>query len=429
MAKDLSSDLASLRIDRSAPPRSRSWAKVLLGVMLAGGVVAAGIAATPHLEARIFKTSVEATEIASFSPAQASVELTATGYVEADRASRIAPKVPGRVALVHVEQGQLVEAGEVLLELDPTDDRASIRAAQSETAAATARAKSARARAAVAQAQLAEIQQQSKRERALADQGVVTEASAEDLEARVESLQQTVSASQAEAEAAAAEAAALGAQVGVLQTGMKNLTLTAPIAGTVINRPPQIGEYMGPQPPGVAVDMGSIRIADFSTLIVETDIPEGRLSQIRPGAPTEIVLDAYPDRRFRGEVQEITPEVDRAKATVVVKVKFLDELEGVLPDMSARVSFLSKALDEGALKAPPKTVLPGTAIADRAGSKVVFVIDGNSVRMVPVQLGAPFGNGFELVSGPSPGTKVVANPPATLADGQSVKLATPDDSQ
>ena len=207
------------------------------------------------------------------------------------------------------------------------------------------------------------------------------------------------------------------------QVHLGDVTIRAPITGTVINKPPQLGEYVGPQPPGVTVDMGGIRVADFSTLLVETDIPEGRLNLIKPNGPAEIVLDAYPAKRFRGHVKEITPQVDRAKATVIVKVAFDDDTEGVLPDMSARVSFLAKALDEEAVKIPPKTVVPGVAVVERGGAKVVFVLDEGKARMVPVQLGEAFGSGFELLSGPMPGTRVVKDPPKTLADGQSVKLA------
>ena len=318
-------------------------------------------------------------------------------------------------------QGQKVTEGDPLLELDPADDQANIVAAQSRVAASYAQAKGAEARVLTAEADLAEATLRANRERKLATEGVSTPAAAEDLEARVFSLTETVKATKAAAVAANAEAVALGAQVQVLKTGLKNLTLTAPVTGTIVTKPPQIGEFVGPQPAGVSVDMGGIRVADFSTLLVETDIPEGRLSQIKVDAPAEIVLDAYPAQRFRGRVKEITPLVDRAKATVIIKVAFVDPTEGVLPDMSARVSFLAKELDANALKEPPKIIVPGSALAERGGIKVVFVVDQGQVRMVPVKLGPAFGNGFELIDGPSPGTQIVSNPPATLADGQKVK--------
>ncbi len=425
MADDLSANLAALRIDRSgaARPPTRRTARWLVWLVVLGALGAGGAFVAPRLEATVFKTEVEVTEIAEVSPAQASIELTASGYVQAERSSNIAPKVPGRVAVVHVKQGQVVKAGEPLIELDPADDQAAIMAAKSQVAAAVAQAKGAEARVATAEAQMAEIRQQAVRERKLAARGASAVSVAEDLEARVASLEQLVKAAQAEQQAAVANAAALRAQVRVLETGLRNLTLFAPIDGTVVNEPPQVGEFIGPQPAGISVDMGGIKVADFASLLVETDIPETRLSQVKPDGPAEIVLDAYPSQRLRGKVKEITPEVDRAKATVMVKVAFVDAVERVLPDMSARVSFLAEALDEGALKEPPKTVVPGTAVTERAGGKVVFVIEGGQVRLVPVRLGAPFGSGFELVSGPRPGTRVVASPSTQLKDGQKVKEA------
>jgi len=165
----------------------------------------------------------------------------------------------------------------------------------------------------------------------------------------------------------------------------------------------------------------TIEIADFSSLQVETDVPEGRLHMAKVGAPCEIALDAFPGKRFRGEAVEVSPRVDRAKATARVKVKFVDAADGVLPDMSARVSFLSQPLDEVALGAKPKPVVPASALAERSGAKVVFVIDGDAVHMRTVRVGEKLGSGYELIEGPAAGTRVVANPPATLADGHRVK--------
>ncbi|MGH7437783.1 MAG: efflux RND transporter periplasmic adaptor subunit, partial [Polyangiaceae bacterium] len=136
-------------------------------------------------------------------------------------------------------------------------------------------------------------------------------------------------------------------------------------------------------------------------------------------------LDAYPDKRWRGEVADTSPQLNRAKATATVNVRFLDRDATVLPEMAARVSFLEAPLDPGQLKEPPKKIVPGSAVADRAGAKVVFVDDQGAARMVPVTLGKPFGDGFELVDGPAAGTKLVSKPPATLADGQQIKERSP----
>ena len=124
-------------------------------------------------------------------------------------------------------------------------------------------------------------------------------------------------------------------------------------------------------------------------------------------------------------IQLLRRRVNRAKATVPVKVAFVDDAARVLPEMSARVSFLGKELDARAIQEPPRLVVPGSALSARSGSKVVFVMEDGKVRMVPVTLGPSYGDGFVLLQGPASGTKVVKNPQADLRDGQAVEERTP----
>jgi HlyD family secretion protein len=422
---DLSSDLAALKIDHRGSSSGGGGSSVVKALLWLGGLGALGWAgyalAWPELESKLFKAEVETTEVVSLSPAQAEVTLTASGYVAAERSSKVAPKVPGTVKQIFVKQSDKVTAGTVLLEMDPTDQKAAIGAAQSRSSAAMARAASAKAQVATAEAQIKEVRQQAAREGRLAEQGVTPIGVVDDLKARVESLESSKSAAEAAHKAALADARALGADVEVLNTQLGNLQLLAPIDGTVMNKPPQVGEFIGPQPAGVSVDMGGIEVADFSTLVVEVDVPEQRLHLIQIGGPAEIVLDAFPQTRLRGKTLEVTPKVDRAKATVTVKVAFVDKFERALPEMSARVSFLSAELDAESMKQKPKIVVPSTAVTERGGNKVVFVLESEQVRMVPVTLGPEFGRGFELASGPSAGTRLISNPSIQLVDGQRVK--------
>ena len=207
------------------------------------------------------------------------------------------------------------------------------------------------------------------------------------------------------------------AEVDALRVGQMQMTITAPIAGTILDEPAEIGEMASPQMP-------ILEIADMTSLVVEIDVPEARLSIVQVDTPCEIVLDAFPGRRFRGQVLEIGRRVNRQKATVPVKVRFVDATEGVLPDMSARVSFLTEELSEEQLRAASRTIVPADAVVERGGRKVVFEIErGGEVRMRRVSLGERTDDGFVLVDGPEPGTRLVRNPPATLADGQSVQTA------
>ncbi|MEY4581998.1 MAG: hypothetical protein RL701_6701 [Pseudomonadota bacterium] len=409
MSNTLSSDLASLKIDREATPQRGGGPlpKIIALLVVAGLGYGAYVVGTPYLEAKFFKSEVEISEILLVSPAQNQVELSSSGYVVPQVRSHIGARIPGRVVKSLVKEGQRVEAGQVLIELERADQEAAIQSAKMRVAAA-------RARVATAYATLQETRSQAEREKSLVAQGASAKSRYLDLELRANSLAEQVKASEAEVKAFEAE-------IEALRVNLAHMTIKAPISGTVLNKPPELGEVLGNDFGIGTTTTGNIELADFDTLMIETDVAEGRLHLVRIGSPCEIVLDAYPTRRYRGEAVEIMPKVNRSKATVGVKVKFVDAAENVLPDMSARVSFLSKALGTEELKEKPKTVVPEAAVTERDGRKVVFVVDNDKVQMREVKLGPAFSGGFELVDGPQPGTKVVKSPPSTLADGNKIK--------
>jgi hypothetical protein len=198
--------------------------------------------------------------------------------------------------------------------------------------------------------------------------------------------------------------------------------IIAPITGRVVTKPATIGEFVG----GIG-NVGLVaEIVDFKSLMVEADVPEPRLHLVKLGGPCEIILDAYPNKRFRCEAAQLGQRVNRSKATIMVKVKFLpsstDEMEGVLPEMSARVSFLSKAITDAAKDEKPKKVVATDAIADRNGGKVVFAINEGKLHTIPVKVGGAVGaNAVELLDGPPQGTKVVSKPNSEMTDGQRIK--------
>jgi HlyD family secretion protein len=396
----LSSDLASLRIARDEAPPSRTWRALVVLALVAAIAGAGWVWGYPYVQARLFKMEVDVTQIALVSSAEADVQLTSTGYVVPQRISRVGAKIPGTLAKVHVQQGDVVKAGQLIAELERADVEAALKTARSRVALA-------RAQALTAKAALGDARRKAKRERGLASQGVAAAETADDLEALADSAQTQLAAANAAVKAAQAEVEALSVNLDYLE-------ITAPISGTVVSKPATPGELVGQMAATIA------ELADFSSLVVETDVPEARLHLVHEGGPCEIMLDAFPGESYRGRVREITPRVDRAKATVTVKVEFLDPAERVLPDMAARVNVLAKELEAKEEREPPKVVVPAAAIADRNGAKVVFVLEDDVARIHPVTIGEPVGSGFELVDGPPPGTTLVREPSAELADGQKV---------
>lgn len=404
MNDQLSSDLASLRINRDAPAPPSLIRRAIVPVLVLAAIVGAGWFGWQKLEAQIMKQEVKTTEVILLSPSQAEVQVTATGYVIPQRTSKVGAKLPGRLAKVLVKEGDTVKEGQVLAQLEDEDQRSQIFAASSKVGVASARI-------ATARANLAELSQQVERERALVASGAVGKANLENLVAREAALRESVKAAEAEAHSAQAD-------VGTFGVGLKDRTILAPLGGRIVTKPATVGEFVG----GIG-NVGLIaEIVDFDSLLVETDVPETRLHMVKLGGPAEIVLDAYPNKRYRGVATELGQRVNRAKATIVVKVKFTDAAENVLPEMSARVSFLSKAITDAALKEAPKRVVASEAIVERNGQKVVFTVDSGTLHAFPVKVGGPVGgSSVELLDGPAPGVKVVAKPRADTADGQRVK--------
>jgi HlyD family secretion protein len=408
MSDRLSSDLASLRIDRdAAPPRGARTRVLVIAGVVALAIALAAYFLFPYLKSKVFKTEITVSEISLVSPAQAQVLFTSTGYVEPETYSQVAAKVAGRVMEVKVKNGDEVTKGQVLLELDRVNQLSAVRTTRARVAAAQAAAQTARA-------QVLEAENQAKLARRMAEQGVGAQATAVDAEARVNSLRAAV-------RAADAQVRAIQQEVAALEIDLANYTVVAPFDGTITSKPPEVGDVVGPSFGGAASQLGSIEMVDFTSLLVVTDVPEGRLHMVEEGKPCEVVLDAFPDKRHRCRVKEVLPRVNRAKATVPVKVKFVDQVPRALPDMSARVSFLSAELDAAAMKEPPKKVVPKSAVKKRDGASVIFVVEEERVHMKPVKIGPAMGEGFVLLEGPDPGTKVVANPPDELSDGQTIK--------
>jgi RND family efflux transporter MFP subunit len=402
VADPLSTDLAALRIDRSTAQSTKSYGRILLTV---AALAAAGFGAysvlLPKVTNQIFQQEVSLTEVAMVSPVQSTVTVTSTGYVVPQTISKIGAKIPGRVLRVLIKEGDTVKAGAVIAQLEDADQKSAI-------AAAASRVSVARAHAQTARANLADMDQQVRREQALLTSGAVGRAGLEDLQAKQKSLDEQVKASDSEAVAAQSDVASLS-------TNLQDRTIVSPIDGTVVAKPVEVGEVVLPAGNPVA------EIADFKSLLVETDVPEARIHLVKKGSPAEVVLDAYPDRRYRGEVVEFGQRVNRAKATIVVKVKFVDTMEDVLPDMAARVSFLTQAIAKDSLAEKPKRVVPGNAVVDRDGAKSVFVVVDGKAKLTRVTLGPSVASGFELVDGPPAGAKILSGPKPELVDGQSIK--------
>lgn len=383
--------------------------KILLWMLGVGGTVLAGVSLWPRLEAKLFRNEVKVGQVMVVSASSQSSSLTATGYVKALKLSKVAPTLVGRVSEVLVEEGASVHAGDVLYRLDVRDVESSIRAARARMAAQEASVKTQEANA-------QEVERQLERQRGLLAGGATSRAVVEDLETRQASLRALVSA-------AGAQVKAERAQIASLEVGRSQLEIRSPIDGVVLNKPPALGDILGPS---LGVGSEPLQIADFQSLVVEVDVAENKIAQVKKGKPCEIVLESFPGVKFSGVVLDIGKLVNRAKATIVVKVAFTGQEHintGALPEMSARVSFFDAPLDEAARNKPDQLMVP--ASARHHGNRVWVVKDG-IIQDTPITLlescdadMCPIDPSGELKEG----DKVVLTPSSNLSQGVKVKEA------
>src|SRR5512139_1295474 len=375
-------DLSKLKIDKSRvvtgtrKKRKRVyWVLLIVAVLMLGFLYARGVF-TPAIQ-------VQVATVSQIYPSQAFTILNASGYVVAQRKSALASKVTGRLIWLGVEEGSFVKKDEVVARLENQD----VSAAKDQAAA---NVNVARFNLEQAQAELRDATASLNRNKELLSRGVVARQTYDDVLARYEKAVAGVAA--AEAALKAATAALEGAAALLEYTQIR-----APFDAVVLTKDADIGDIVTPLGAAANAKAAVVTIADMSSLEVEADVSESNLSQIRPGQPCEIQLDALPGRRFRGEIHMIVPTADRSKATVMVKVRFVDKDSRILPEMSAKVAFLARLAKPDEQK--PRTALHRTSLADRKDKKVVFVVKEDRVVETPVSLGSTMGDMVEVLGG------------------------------
>ncbi|CAN7204302.1 efflux RND transporter periplasmic adaptor subunit [Pseudoduganella sp. LjRoot289] len=401
-----SPDISKLKIERSAKAqipgrraRRRKWVRLAL---LAAALAAAAAVAMRKAGG---KADVDTVTVAQAYPSQNYTLLNATGYVVAQRKAALSSKATGRLEWLGVLEGSKVKKDEVIARLENRDVSAALGQAQ-------ANIKVAQANLEQGQAELLDAQQAYKRAGELLAQKFIAAASYDSALARYNKARAAIAAQRAAI--AAAQAYAQSAQVALDQT-----VIRAPFDGVILTKSANVGDNITPFSSAADSKGAVVTIADMDTLEVEADVSEASIAKIKAEQPAEIQLDAFPELRLAGVVSRMVPTVDRSKATLLVKVRFVERDPRVLPDMSAKVAFLSQAVpaqDKAAV-----TAVQPAAIAAREGKTFVFVVENEKVRQVPVTSGRKVGELVEL-KGVKPGDKAVLNPDARLQDGQPVSV-------
>ncbi|MDO9238118.1 MAG: efflux RND transporter periplasmic adaptor subunit [Aquabacterium sp.] len=403
------SALSKLKIDRGVQASVKKKASILPWVLVGGAVL--GVAAY-FLVPRA--ADVTTTTVVLSTPSQQYVQLTASGYVVAQRRSAVASKAAGRLIELNVREGSHVKKDELLARLDASDVKAGLLGAQAAVHQAEANLEQ-------ANVQLINARAETARARGLEAQGFLSP----------QSVETTVSRNKAAFAAVSAAKAALEqtkAQVKAQQVGLEYTEIRAPFDGVVLVKNANVGDIITPMSSAAGAQGAVVTMADMTTLEVEADVSEGNLSKTKTGQPVEITLDALPTMRFRGHVSGIVPTVDRAKATVMTKIRF-DQLDPrILPEMSAKVSFLSQDISDADQQ--PVMAVANAAIVNKDGKSVVYRIkagEGGSytAEELPARPGRKLGDLREIAGNIKAGDKLVTTPPARLKDGSRVNIGTP----
>jgi HlyD family secretion protein len=443
-------DLQSLRIDRSQrgdkggePPL---WAQryILIGIAV---VVLLGVVALAY---RAFSSSIPEVEVVrataqtSGNDAAGATVLSATGYIVAHHKIEANSKVTGRVAWIGVEKGDHVKEGQVLVRLEDQEFRAQYE--QAAGAAESARAQllqlehgsrpeeiqqtdhnlsEARATAANDKVSLERIKK-------LFDEGVMSKQALDDAAAKYEASQQRAHSLEQSyqlakigprvEEIARAKGALMQAegQAGYAKSQLDATVIRAPITGTILDRSVEKGELLTGQFASAARPVFSI--ADLKDLQVELDIAQADFARLGPKQKGIVTVDAFPDRTYHGVVAEISPEANRQKATVQVKVQIQDPDEYLRPEMNSTVKFIA---DESPQKSnntrPDGVFVPSTAMRDRDGKKIVYIAYNGRAVTRDVHVVSQRADGA-LVDGLVGGENVITSAPATLKDGDKIKI-------
>jgi RND family efflux transporter MFP subunit len=409
--------LDSLKIERDAPRREaasgRSW---LIAVVLVA--VAAAGAGGWWLRAQPLEVDIATAAAAPAGGAgsQAAAVLNASGYVVARREATVSAKVTGKIAAVLIEEGMVVEEGQLLAELDDQTLRPQLALAESQLEARRAELEEVVVRRAEAERELRRLER---------------------LRAGNLSSERDVDRAQSEVAALAARFAALERAVDVAEATVRvraqeieDLEVRAPFAGVIVSKDAQPGEMVSPISAGGGFTRtGIATLVDMDSREIEVDVNESFINRVQAGQKTEAVLDAYPSWVIPSHVINIVPTADRQKATVKVRIGF-DELDPrILSNMGVKVTFLGPndsgdpTVGSGATPSRPAVRLPASAVLRDGSTSFVWRVRDDRVERVAVRVGTERGGEVEVLAGINAGDRVVATPVAELAEGAAVAAA------
>jgi RND family efflux transporter MFP subunit len=340
-------------------------------------------------------------------PSQVVTEFNASGYVVAQRKAAVASKATGRIVFLGVQEGSRVKEGDIIARLDNDDLKA-------EKAQIEAQLVSARFELTRVETEQVTAERNFKRYGDLLSRKAVSEVDYENTRDRIFKAKASV-------DAAKANIKALEASIRHSSVLIEYTIIRAPFDGVVLTKDADVGEVVAPFGSATSAKAAVVTMADMSSLMVQADVAESFLNRVRLDQPCEIQLDAVPNTRFPGRVHMIVPTADRTRGTVMVKIRFDKLDERVLPEMSARIAFLSRVLTDQ--ENQPILGIHRDALATKDSVSGLFRLDHGRAEWVPI--GEPKFLGDYLILGPpiQNGDRIVLKPPSGLKTGDKTEVA------
>lgn len=318
-------DLDGLAIRRTEPHlprrngRGRWWLWLLLLTLVTGGAFVAWKSGLTG-----YGETVEVTPVVRM-PAGGVSGLAATGYVVAQRQALIASKGTGRLEYLGVKVGDPVKEGQIIARLEHSDIDALLQQM-------VAKLNVARAQLGAAKPELEDATLHFERVKMLLEKSFITKSEYDIAGARVRRAAAAVRSAEASVMAAEAERKAAEVQ-------LENTNIRAPFDGIVVKKLAELGEVVSPMTASVRSGGSVVTIVDPASVMVDAEVSESMINRVQAGQSAEIQLDSVPGHRYRGEVVQVMPIADRAKATILTRVRFLELDERVRAELSAKVTF------------------------------------------------------------------------------------------
>jgi HlyD family secretion protein len=379
----------------------RKWlVRLVVLAVLAGGVVL--------LRATVLAPEPVGVEVAVVGRGrvESTVTNTRAGTVEARRRAQLSPEISGLVIELPFAEGAEVEAGAVLVRMDPTTQQAQLNLARMSLAAANARHAESCVRARRAEREL-------ERNEKLADEALISDDVLDQLASALEAAR--AACTSFEAQVAEAEA-----QVRVAESQLEKMTIRAPFAGVLAELEVELGEYVTPSPPGLPIPP-VIDLIDTGSIHVSAPMDEVDSARLHAGLAARITLDPFPDASYEGRVARVAPyvlDVEEQNRTVEIEVVFADAdfAATLLPGTSADVEVILEVKDD-VLRIPTATLLEGR--------RVLAVEDGVLVDR-PVTVGLRNWDWTEVTGGLEAGEQLVRSLGDTdVVPGARVVVAPP----